>query len=166
MQKKLVRVCAAFVALVSVKCFAEDLATYVNHCKTHLGFTTLPAMNCLNGERFAFPWQGDPAIEDWVVYARVNESVDMTGACRWLHPDQVPPRAVSIEVNVHNRDTGKTCFFSARSVIQPGDGIETADPQMVSPTAPGASTYWHRPDEVANTQRECVAPPISRACFC
>ena len=156
MSRKLVRVCAALVTLVSAKCFAEDLATYVNYCKTQLGFTTLPAMNCLNGERFAFPWQGDPAIEDWVVYARVNESVDMTGACRWMHPDQPNPRPVSVEVNVHNRDTGKTCFFSARSLIQPGDGIETANPQMVSPTAAGAEDYWKRPDEIANTKFECV----------
>ena len=91
-----------------------------------------------------------------MVYARVNESVDMTGACRWLHPEQPTPRAVSIEVNVHNRDTGKTCFFSARSVILPGAGIETSDPQMVSPTATGAANYWKRPDEIANTGIECV----------
>ena len=156
MSRKLVRVCAVLVALTSMQVNAEDLATYVNHCKTQLGFTTLPAMNCLNGQRFAFPNQGDPAIEDWVVYARVNESVDMTGACRWLHPEQPTPRAVSIEVNVHNRDTGKTCFFSAKSVILPGAGIETSDPQMVSPTATGAANYWKRPDEIANTTIECV----------
>jgi hypothetical protein len=156
MRKKLVRVCAALATLVSANCFAEDLVTYVNHCKTQLGFTTLPAMNCLNGQRFAFPWQGDTAIEDWVVYARVNESVDMTGACRWLHPEQPTPRAAAIEINVHNRDTGKTCFFSAKGFEFPGFGIHTSDPQMVSPTAPGAANYWKRPDEIANTQIECV----------
>ena len=60
MSRKLVRVCAALVALTSMQVFAEDLATYVNHCKTQLGFTTLPAMNCLNGQRFAFRTRGIP----------------------------------------------------------------------------------------------------------
>ena len=156
MFRKLVRVCAALVALASMQVDAEDLASYVNHCKAQLGFTTLPAMNCLNGQRFAFPNQGDTAIEDWVVYARVNESVDMTGACRWLHPEAPTPRAVSIEVNVHNRDTGKTCFFSAKGQQHPDFGIETSSPQMVSPTAVGAADYWRRPDEIANTTIECV----------
>ena len=90
MSRKLVRVCAALVALTSMQVNAEDLAAYVNHCKTQLGFTTLPAMNCLNGQRFAFPNQGDPAIEDWVVYARVNESVVMTGAAAGCYPSRRP----------------------------------------------------------------------------
>ena len=60
MSRKLVRVCAALTALASMQAFAEDLVMYVNHCKTQLGFTTLPAMNCFNGQRFAFPNQGIP----------------------------------------------------------------------------------------------------------
>jgi len=159
MSKKLVRMCAALAALVSANCLAEDLASYVNNCKTQLAFTTLPAMNCFNGTRYAFPNPNDLSdpTEDWVVYARINESVDMTATCRWLHPNQTNPRAASIEMNVHNRDTGKTCFFSARGVDNiPGFGIPTVAPQIVSPTGTGASTYWKRPDEIANTQIECV----------
>ena len=146
MSRKLVRVCAALVALTSMQVNAEDLAAYVNHCKTQLGFTTLPAMNCRRmGSVSRFQTRGIPPSRIGWSHARVNESVDMTGACRWLHPEQPTPRAVSIEVNVHNRDTGKTCFFSAKSVVLPGAGIETSDPQMVSPTASGAANYSEAP---------------------
>src|SRR3954463_12312271 len=46
MNRKLLQVCVSLLALVTTKSFAEDLATYVARCKTEVGFTTLPAMNC------------------------------------------------------------------------------------------------------------------------
>jgi hypothetical protein len=161
MNRKLVRILAALLALISTRSFAEDLATYVGNCKTQLGLpqsAQFPTMNCLNGVLFALPdpnnGNGDPT-NDWVVHTRVNESVDMVAACRWLSPTPPPPpnvqRAISLEMQIHNRDNGATCFFQARNdqAIPQGQNPNfTINPQIVPPTAANAGSYWLQPADI------------------
>jgi hypothetical protein len=160
MYRMFVRVCAALLALVSAQTFAEDLASYVASCKTALGLpqtAQFPTMNCFNGVLFALPdptnGNGDPT-NDWVVHTRVNESVDMVAACRWLHPKANPTddnRAISLEMQIHNRDNGATCFFSARNdqpIPPDGNPNFTINPQIVPPSASNAASYWLQPSDI------------------
>ena len=172
MNMKFVRVCAALLAFAPLQVLAEDLATYVSNCKTALGLpqtTQFPAMNCLNGVLFALPdptnGNGDPT-NDWVVHTRVNESIDMVAACRWLNPTPPPPpnvqRAISLEMQIHNRDNGATCFFEARNdqAIPQGQNPNfTINPQIVPPTAANAGSYWVQPAAIDRAAAAARAAP-------
>jgi len=164
MHKKLVSAIAALVTLACANAFAEDLATYVGSCRTEVGFTNaeLPAsINCYDGYLFAGPNDvpGEPDTSDYVVYRRVNEKVDLAMACRWLFGSKTAPQlAASIEMQVHNRENGNTCFFSAKKQpVPPGqDGTHAVPPSIVLPTASNGSTYWHAPDEINGQVTQCV----------
>ena len=93
----------------------SELQTYVNRCQSELQFqpSEVQPMNCNNGPTFdinAF------RINDIVVRQRVNANVDMVAACRWgdnfAGGDNT--KFLSIEMLIHNRATGGTCFFAAR----------------------------------------------------
>lgn len=136
----------------------ETLNTYVNSCKQELAFTDADVaaiasgLNCNKGLVFA---PGPAPVNDSVGYARVNDSVDLVFACRWLSNDfgqpKVPPfiLAVSIELMLHNRKNGNTCFFQAKPKAS---GASTS---LVSPTVAAAAgpntpegNYWNAPIEL------------------
>ncbi len=136
-------------ALASVTAGADELSDYVRNCATELNFTPSevpPALNCNNG--LVFNTGFNTPINDVVGHARINSSVDLVFACRWLtnRKPAYSPMAISVELLIHNRNTGGTCFFAAKDPTNPPD---TVDPQVstsiVAPTDANASSYWMSP---------------------
>lgn len=153
MLKTLLPLLALPIVLNAAPAHAESLESYVTACKSSLGLpadTAFPQLNCNDGVRFAFTPGG--LINDFLGYKRINNYVDLTFACRWLQKngniDQGPfPTAASLEMIIHNRQNGNTCFFAAKPSEPPTDlalnGVSTT---IVSPTASDASSYWMQPD--------------------
>ena len=150
--KKIIsRLIAVFLALGSVQAAAESLEAYVQQCKSELGFSAseVPALNC--NDALPFEVTQNTPINDFVGHARINEQVDLVFACRWLEKTRSPPlTAVSVELIMHNRQSGATCFFAAkdsRRFFLPGTDavVSTA---IVSPAAPDASSYWLQPADL------------------
>src|ERR1051325_2674223 len=67
----------------------ETFASYVSTCKTQLAFTDAQmaaiasSLNCNSATVFA-PNPGSSAVNDFMGYARINDTVDLAFACRWL----------------------------------------------------------------------------------
>lgn len=147
---------ATSLALISsFTAHAETLQQYVQSCKTELAFESVPDLNCYDSDVFApNEIDGGILVNDHVGYARLNDNVDLTFACRWLLGSKAEPqKAFSIEMMIHNRGSGKTCFFSAKEQGDRTGGQEqgnTISPLMLSITGPNASEYWESPAHVAN----------------
>ncbi len=141
----------------------ESLAQYVAACKTQVGFTTLPDINCYDGILFAqsnVDGEEDNlgATRDFVGYKRITNDIDLAVACRWLGAgDRLNPGlAASVEMLVHNRINGNTCFFSAKANSgSPDPNINVAS-VLASPTAANASNFWDDPGHVDGSGRRCV----------
>ena len=131
---------------------ATELQTYVQQCGTELHFNAsdVPALNCNTGVLFAKEFK--TFINDYLIYKRINDTVDLTAACRWLDVD--PPNATSaasIEMLIHNRQNGETCFFSAQDTGQ--DTTHPVPVAIVSPTNfPSADAFWLSPTQLNNKQ--------------
>jgi len=142
---------AVSLALVSLSSHAETFAQYLATCKSELKFTKLPDLNCANGVLF----DAHPAtvINDYIGHARAldNDDVDVVFACRWFFPENVDKNVQSIELTVHNRENGNTCFFKAKD--DPSRKIVL--PAIVSPTRADAANYWADPLTLDRTTR-CV----------
>jgi hypothetical protein len=97
MKRVLFGLVATFSAFHATKASAqtETFATYVSTCKTQLGFTDAQVaaiatnLNCNSATVFA-PNPGSSAVNDYMGYARINDSVDLAFACRWLDLGSVP----------------------------------------------------------------------------
>jgi hypothetical protein len=139
-------------AFFSVAAHAQtELQTYVQRCQNELQFTAadVPALNCNDGVRFA--GAGRSILNDFLVYHRVTDSVDLVAACRWGDDTGSRPyentKFFSLELLIHNRQNGATCFFAAKDTL-PGDAPVTS--AIVSPTnfssaRPNANDYWLQP---------------------
>ena len=153
---------AVLLALSWVKANAEALTDYINACKTQVGFTNLPALNCVtNGVQFGFPNnnandpESSPGTNDFMGYVTIAPTVDLTFACRWVNAQT--QQAFSIELMVHNRQSGNTCFFEANDDNLPGQTptkVEVST-NLISPTASNASSYWKSPAGV-DSELRCV----------
>lgn len=149
MYRKFVSACTAAFALVSMTATADELTGYVNNCMTELSFTAadIPSnLNCNDG--LVFSAQTGTPINDVVGHARINSAVDLVFACRWLNQRKpaYSATALSIELLIHNRDTGGTCFFAAKDLTNPPESVNPVVPtSIVSPTAWNASSYWMMP---------------------
>src|SRR5215472_15067416 len=85
MKKMTWQLAAVLLSLVSLASNASELQNYVQQCQTELQFNAgdVPALNCNNGFLFA---GGSPAgglVNDYFVYQRINDTVDLVVACRW-----------------------------------------------------------------------------------
>ena len=145
MNKRLLQVLATCSALVSTTASAETLGQYVNKCKTDFGILNpLPTLDCNDGVVFA-PNRGGINLEnDYLGYLPLNDNVDLVFACRWLGGVRNPrfPTAASVEMLIHARRNGSTCFFAANNPTMSTEGVSTT---IVPPDAPGADTYWMQP---------------------
>lgn len=148
----LIRLISVSLLVLSIQSHAETLIQYVNSCKSELGFTNIPNnLNCYNGILFDRGGGKDP-IRDYVGYAKINDTVDLAFACRWLGGSiDAPSTAASLELMIHNRQNGKTCFFAAKDNVD----ITAVSPAIISPTSNQAGTYWKTPTEVNNGDK-CV----------
>lgn len=144
--------CAYLLFFLGSNVVAETLTQYVNTCKAELGFQVVPALNCFDGILFApnKGFRGEP-VNDWVGYARVNNNVDLAFACRWLFDDNIG-MARSVEMLLHNRGNGNTCFFSAK---EPDPDVRSVPPQLVPVTDSNASSYWRQPADV-DAEIRCI----------
>jgi len=144
-----------------------ELQTYVQRCQTELQFqaSEVKQMNCNSGPQFALG--GRTSVNDFVVHQRVNQNVDMVAACRWGNgngQDVLNTKFVSLELLVHNRVNGGTCFFAAKDV-----GSDTTKPVSTvivpitnfSSTHPNANDYWLQPTQMATKQMPTDSPPGS-----
>ena len=122
----------------------ETLSQYVTACRDNLGFqgVSIPDLNCFP-EQFALPSDTEPHTDDWVGYHKVNDKVDLAFACRWLTNHSQQPSAQSAEMIIHNRETGGTCFLSAKE-----SGPRSVSFLLKSPTGPEATAFWRTPAEV------------------
>lgn len=133
----------------------ESLSQYVAKCKNELGFTSIPYMSCEDGIAFAATGPAG-SFNDYVGYKALNENVDLTFACRWV--DRQRPIALTLELMIHNRRNGKTCFFSASERdIHIGSEIvpDSVPTRIVPPTSTIAGSYWRTPEEV-DRDIQCV----------
>jgi hypothetical protein len=137
-------------AVVSLGAHAETFAEYLATCKSELKFNSIPNMNCADGALFDARVMSP--VNDWIGHARAdNDDVDVVFACRWFFPENVDKHVQSIELTVHNRENGNTCFFKAKD--DPEKKI--VSPLIVSPTSTSASSYWQDPATLDRTTR-CV----------
>ena len=91
---------------------------YVDLCRTEVIFTTseIKQMNCNDGDNFVF---GSRSPEnDFVVHQRVNQNVDMSRPAAGVTASgmNVNTKFMSLELLIHNRVKGGTCFFAAKDV--------------------------------------------------
>jgi hypothetical protein len=150
---------AALLSCAAVTVHAQtELQSYVLKCQNDLQFAAsdVKPMNCNDGPRFAFG--GRSPVNDFVVKQRVNQNVDMVAACRWgdgSFGQGNNTKFLSIEMLIHNRSTGGTCFFAARD--RTGQGIDKTKPiapdivavtNFNSAVHPNADDFWLTPAEV------------------
>src|SRR6478609_10076897 len=126
MKKVLFVLLTALPSLVAIDARAapDELSAYVSTCKIDFGITTnMPALDCnIDGERFAGGAGKGSLVNDFVGYKRLTNYVDLVFACRWLSDGNGVfsgpgpfPKAASVELLIHNRQSGNTCFFESRS---------------------------------------------------
>jgi hypothetical protein len=139
-------------ALLSLTASAKsELQQYVEQCESELRFSArdVKPMNCEDGVNFA---TNNGVVNDFLVYQQVNSNVDLAVACRWVHArDSGGKGARSIELLIHNRPNGSTCFFSAADILPADTSIfpTTVPTDIVSPTDfPNADSYWLQPKDV------------------
>jgi hypothetical protein len=140
----------------------SDLQIYVERCQTELVFqaSEVKAMNCNDGNNFATASRS--GINDYVVHQRVNQNVDAVAACRWgdgIFDRGDNTKFISLELLIHNRQNGGTCFFAAKDVGT--DPVRPISPAIVSPTnfadddrdgIKNADEYWLKPAEINSKQ--------------
>jgi len=163
MKEKICRLITVTLALISFVAGADDITEFTNYvqaCKDGLGFDSIPQFSCDDiGFRGSDPSGGPFAnSNDLVAHRVVNESVDALFACRWVVHSDVPAirgngTAASAEMLVHNRVTGKTCFFQLPNV----NTGQNATPHVVtinppSPTDRLGFLFWDTPTNTAKTQ--------------
>jgi len=138
---------------------AETLAQYVSQCRTDLiipSTATWSPTDCYDGDLFA---QGGE-VSDYIGSRQVTDQVDYVFICRWIKGSKAAPeKAISVEATLHNRQNGKTCFFSAIDSLPPNAESKVSR-FVVSPLASNASSYWVTPDEV-NTKLRCIDCHVS-----
>lgn len=141
---------------------AESLTTYVQACQSQLNFQNIPVPNldCYDGDLFVK--SNDPVLDpinDYLGYKKITDEVDLTFACRWLFGSKSSRETpVSVEVMIHNRINGNTCFFSAKG---PLSGEATRPSSLItSPTSSSASVYWDAPAKV-DAHVRCVGCHVS-----
>jgi Mucin-2 protein WxxW repeating region len=147
------RLIALSLALISVGARAETLTAYVQRCENELGFAAsdVPALNCNDALRFAdgSNSRGLNPENDYVGHKRLTDSVDLVFACRWLNNGNTT--AVSVELLVHNRQSGGTCFFAAKDPNNTPAGTNgLKSTAIVSPADVNAPNYWMQPAALNN----------------
>jgi len=141
MKKTIRRILLGCLALASLDTGAavdfRTVAKYATACESELGFAAadVPSLNCNDGLVFN-------NVNDSVGHARLEPFVDLVFACR--HVSTAGDTAVSIELLIHNRQSGSTCFFAAKDsrANPPANTDAVISTDIVSPTASNADSYW------------------------
>ena len=145
---------AALLSGVAVTVHAQELKNYVQSCQTELEFAAseVKQMNCNDGYFFASSSRS--GVNDYVVHQRVNQNVDMIAACRWgdsIFGLNQNTKFMSLELIIHNRVKGGTCFFAAKDVGTGDNRFRPVSTVIVPVTKfPDADAYWLKPSDMAN----------------
>ncbi|HEX2585463.1 MAG TPA: hypothetical protein VHL14_10040, partial [Steroidobacteraceae bacterium] len=153
-------VIAAATAALALHCNAEPLIDYFNTCERELQFTDSeydtaigPVKSCYDVDQFAAPINSSDPTNDYIGYAQINDKVDLVFACRWVKGTKENQlREQSYETIIHNRQSGKTCFFDAA----------ITDPLVVPLTVrdqgpfPNAKSWWKSPDTIVADKKVCT----------
>jgi hypothetical protein len=121
---------------------AETLTQYVNTCKTELGISSIPAYSC-NDSSYTkgMTINGDATAR--IGYKRIADQVDAVFLCRFFSGGTVGLNGLIL----HNRSTGKTCFFDSKQ------NVSVSAP---SPTSSDAANYWMTPEDMMdNSNSRC-----------
>lgn len=110
----------------------ETFSEYLEACQTALDFEELPSGNC-KAVNFTEMAEEGQRLFDTIGYMKITSDVDATVICRGVSRSTIS----SIEMLVHNRSNGNTCFFDNKIKL----GLD-----FVSPTAPDADAFWHDPE--------------------
>jgi Mucin-2 protein WxxW repeating region len=148
--------------------------TYIGTCKTELEFDNIPQFDCRD-VNFILPGQPFPTdglspdfsqSNDFVAHNRINNSVDAVFACRWvdktLRDGKSYIGAVSGEMIVHNRFSGKTCFFQLKEEDPNRDGRNTGHVVTTNPISPTDSRgheFWENPSKIETCTNCHIAGP-------
>jgi hypothetical protein len=146
----------ACLSLATVTAYAQtELQTYVTRCQNELQFSAseVKPMKCTDGFQFATNGGRGP-VNDFVVHKRVNQNVDQVAACRWGDGTSTltdNTKFVQIELIIHNRANGGTCFFAAADLGS--DPKKPVSNSIVSPTNfsaayPNANNFWLTPTQL------------------
>ena len=149
----------------SANAASETLSQYVNACKTQLNIqnVSIPDLNCYDGDLFApSPTPDDPdtgiPTNDYVGFRKLTDQVELVFACRWLDPDKANPKeATSVELLIHDHQSGNTCYFSA---IRDTSTLHSVPSTIVSPFSASAASYWAQPADVS-ANVPCIGCHIS-----
>lgn len=143
----------------------ETLSQYVNACKAQLNIqnVNIPDMDCYDGDLFAptqtptDPETGDPT-NDYIGFRKLTDQVELVFACRWLnYTKDNRQNATSVELLIHDHQSGNTCFFSA---IRDTGTLHSVPSNIVSPTSASAASYWAQPSTVSSTVA-CIGCHVS-----
>ncbi|HEX5056329.1 MAG TPA: PKD domain-containing protein [Gammaproteobacteria bacterium] len=142
---------------------AESLVSYVSACQSQLGFQniSIPNIDCYDGDLFATSadFNKNGSVNDYMGYRKITDQVDLAFACRWLFGSKDDRRnPISVEMLLHNRQSGNTCFFSAKGFVS-GD-TNPVSSIITSPTSSAASSFWDSPAGVDGHIR-CVGCHVS-----
>jgi len=157
----------AFSTLAAATAYAQsELQTYVGRCQNELQFTAAQVpdtIDCSKGKLFDLSFS--TPISDRVVHHAVTDKVDLVAACRWgntrFRTLPADTAFISMELIIHNRETGGTCFFGAKDVLTGDEGrLRPVPNPIVTPTnfkpVPGepgkllADKFWMQPTELNN----------------
>jgi hypothetical protein len=159
-------IAAALASLAAVDVYAQsELQTYVGRCQNELQFSASQVpdtIDCTQGKLFDLSFT--TPINDRVVYHRVTDKVDLVAACRWGNTrflaQPKDTAFISMELIIHNRDTGGTCFFAAKDVLTGDAAIRPIPAPIAAPTnfkpVPGepgkllADKFWMQPTDLNN----------------
>jgi hypothetical protein len=167
MKTKIKSLLAVFVTLTDVQVsHADELSSYVKQCQKELQFenVSIPHLNCFDGEVFDDAAGPFGSTKDVFGYEKITDAVDLTFACRWIsrvvgaNNSLLGGTAAGVEMLLHNRKSGNTCFFSSKlGSIQFGNTTfkDVASTEVVSPTSSNASTYWLQPTQL-NKEIQCI----------
>lgn len=142
---------------------AESLTNYVSACRSQLNFqnVSIPDLDCYDGDLFATAsdFNKNGSVNDYMGYRKITDQVDLAFACRWLFgskDDRKHP--ISVEMLIHNRNNGNTCFFSAKGFVS-GDSNQVSS-IITSPTSPAATSFWDSPAGV-DAHVRCIGCHVS-----
>ncbi|MES1195918.1 MAG: PKD domain-containing protein [Steroidobacter sp.] len=145
---------------------AESLTAYVQACENQLNFqsSNIPDLDCYDGDLFAPSTGPNDPVNDYLGHKQITDQVDLAFACRWVFGGKTHRKpAVSVELLLHNRQNGNTCFFSAKrqNVQDPDRGtVFGVVSKITLPTSSTADSYWDQPASVDANIR-CIGCHVS-----
>jgi len=130
-------VCGLLLSNAALAQTPPTLEEQVSHCMRELDIQApIPALSCMGPDTLK-TLDSPPDSSEFLGYKRITDEVDAVYHCD--HVNEAARTFIGkVELTLHNRTSGKTCFFEDAEKI----GNESVD--VPSLTAPNARDYWQR----------------------